>query len=200
MGEIRRKTPALPDRQSGEWQPPPQFIRVPLPGVQPVAANPVIAGRVGQDLLEDPRALVPARHLPFPYWQAAPASPVIGYRYGRDQVLDLAAFVLPRYEPFPFFQALAASPLIVYRYGARLGEGEAPFVLPRYLPYPFFQAAPPPGAASPVIGYLMGVWPREVEEMIVSPLARFGRFPFFSAGLPEAVSAVYLPALRRRRR
>ena len=106
MAQGRRKTPAIPDRTLGEWQPTPQFIRIPLPGVQPAAANPVVPFRYGRDVLAWPEAFVVARHLPFPYWQEMPASPGIGFRYGRD-IRDILesdrAFSLPHFLPYPWF-------------------------------------------------------------------------------------------------
>lgn len=192
MAEIRRRTPAIPDR-SGEWLYQSQYI--PLSEFQepPPPANPVIPFRTRLlselDVEPLPEGSYP-RYLPFPYLDPSlfPASPVLPFRYGKDVLADLPAFVAPRFLPFPYFQEPppTANPVVPFRYGQDVLTDTQAFVVPHYLPFPYFQEPPTP--ASPVPPYRYGKDVLADVPAFVAP--RFLPFPYFQEPPPPPASPV----------
>lgn len=193
MAETKRRTPAIFDRQPGEYFPGPKVNAFVLFQQPPAPASPVIAyrTRVLSELVVEPRPVPPYFFALVPFTAAALASPVIPHRYGRDVLSAPAAFVAARFQSFPYFQGAApapASPVIPCIRGQWIGDAVVPLIGtgPRHLPFPYSTFPPPP--ANLVIPFLV----RRLEELSVAPALTFSQFIYTPASLPppEVVAGI----------
>lgn len=152
MAETKRRSPAVFDRALGEWQPQPQFIAFPeFQEAPPAPANPVIAFRIGQDVLryEDWSRWAKPQYFFFPEFEQpapAPANPVIEFRQARIHLLPPEAFVLPQ-SSFAFRSEeppAPANPVIAFRMGQMQLQRAEMLVLAQYQRFPYVSTVAPP--------------------------------------------------------